>query len=70
MTNATSSTRTTIEHRFTVPNGGDMKDFSIAQHWAINKAKDLGKDVSYDDWARIDSDEEGFSIVVTETKDQ
>lgn len=69
MTNAKSSTRKTIEHYFTVPNGGDMKDFGIAQHWAIQKANDLGIDTSYDDWARIESDGEGFSIVVTERKE-
>lgn len=69
MTNAKSSTRTTIEHRFTVPDGGDMKDYFMAQHWALTKADDLGINTSYDDWARIESDEEGFSIVVTERKE-
>lgn len=61
MTQATSSTVTIMEHRFEVPDGGDMKDLGIAAAWARQKAEELGYD-----WARIATDEESMAIVVTE----
>ena len=66
MTRASTSTVTVKEHRFEVPNGGDMKDLGIAYTWAQNKAKDLNLDTSYDDWASISSDENGFAFVIIE----
>ena len=66
MTRATTSTVTVKEHRFEVPNGGDMKDLGMAYTWAQNKARELGLDISYDDWATISSDEDGFAFVITE----
>lgn len=68
MTQATTSTVTTTEHRFEVPDGGDMKDLGIAMAWAVQKARDLKIDTSYDDWARISVDGESMAIVVTERK--
>ena len=66
MTRATTSTVTVKEYRFEVPNGGDMKDLGMAYTWAQNKAKELDLDTSYDDWAMISSDEDGFAFVITE----
>lgn len=66
MTQATSSTVTITEHRFEVPDGGDMKDLGIAASWARQKAEELGYDTESDDWARIATDEESMAIVVTE----
>lgn len=66
MTRATTSTVTVKEHRFEVPNGGDMKDLGIAFSWAKDRAEELGLDTSYDDWAMISSNEDGFAFVITE----
>lgn len=66
MAQATSSTVTITEHRFEVPDGGDMKDLGIAAAWARQKAEELGYDLAADDWARIATDEESMAIVVTE----
>lgn len=66
MTRARSQVRTTVQHRFTVPNGGDASDLSIALHWANKKADELGIDRSYDDWYRVESDDEEMAIVITE----
>lgn len=66
MTQATTSTVTTTQHRFEVPKGGDMKDLGIAVAWARQKAESLGYDVNADDWAEIDTNEDEMAVVVTE----
>lgn len=70
MTNASRSTQTVTEHRFVVPCekpfGGDWKDFDIAQHWARQKAEELGIDISYDDWSRLHVEDDQLVIVITE----
>ncbi len=70
VTNATSSTVTTVEHRYTLPTHprGDMSDLGVAMTWARDKATELGIDTSYDDWAEIHADEESVTIVVKGTK--
>lgn len=55
----------TVEYRFTIPNGGDMKDLGVAITWAKSEAEKYGIDTSYDDWARIVSDDDGSHIVFT-----
>ena len=46
MTNASATTRTVVEHRFTVPAeepwGATWDDFSVAKAWAEKKAEELG----------------------------
>ena len=66
MTRATMSTVTVKEHRFEVPEDGDMKDLAVAMSWARNKAKELDINTDYDDWARISIGDESFAIVVVE----
>lgn len=68
MTNATFSTSLAITHRFTVPDGAAASDLTLALHWATSKAKELGIDTTYDDWFRIETNEECMSFVITETK--
>lgn len=66
MTRATTSTVIVKEHRFEVPDGGDMKDLGVAVSWAKQKAKELDIDTDYDDWARISVADESFAIVIVE----
>ena len=68
MTNATISTRTTVEHLFEVPTGSAYSDMDVATHWAKTKAKELGIDTSFDDWCTVESNEERTSLVITETR--
>ncbi len=68
MTQATHSQITIVEHLFTVPEKGDMKDLGIAISWARSKAEELGIDTSYDDWASFRLGDEDFSIVVKERR--
>ena len=55
----------TLEYRFTLPSGSDMKDLGMAITWAKTEAEKHGIDTSYDDWARIISDDDGAHIVFT-----
>jgi hypothetical protein len=69
MTNATRSTRLTVEHRFEVPDGGSMADLALARHWAEKEARQLGIDTSLDDWARVHVEDDQVVILVTEVRD-
>lgn len=69
MTRASSRVVTVKEHRFEVPEDGDMKDLGIALHWAKQKASDLGLDIEADDWARISLADDSFAIVIIERSD-
>lgn len=72
MTNATATTQTVIEHRFTVPAaepwGATWDDFSVAKHWAEQKAEELGINTTYADWSRIHVTDDAIVIVLTEKR--
>lgn len=72
MTQASTDTRVTVEHRYTLPYNPhfatDWHAFEIAKHWAEKKAASLGIDTSCADWSTIvvDEDEAVMAIVVSE----
>lgn len=70
MTNATRSTRLTVEHRFEVPDGASMADLAVARHWAEQEARQLDIDTSADDWARVHVEDDQLVILVTEVCDE
>lgn len=60
------TTVTTVERHFIVPNGSVVAEIGLAITWAKRYADDVaGCDTSCDDWARIETDDEGLHIVVT-----
>lgn len=72
MTNAHREIRSIVEHRFVVPCaepwGGTWDDFEVAQHWARQKADELGFTNNTADWSRIHVEDDQLVIVVTEEK--
>lgn len=68
MTNASMSTRTTIQHRFEVPSGSAFSDLDVAIHWARQKASDLGVNTNFDDWCTVTTEDDTLVLVITETK--
>lgn len=72
MTNASATTRTVVEHRFTVPApepwGATWDDFSVAKAWAENKAGELGISTNSADWSRIHVTNEAIVIVLVEKR--
>lgn len=72
MTNAVATTRTVVEHRFTVPAeepwGANWDDFSVAKAWAEQKAQELGISTNSADWSRIHVADEVIVIVLIERR--
>lgn len=56
---------TTVEHHFVIPSGTVVAEIGLAITWAKKCAEEAGRDTSYDDWAHIETDDEGLHIIVT-----
>lgn len=73
MTNARTTTRTVIEHRFEIPCeepwGGDWKDFGVALTWAKQKAAELDIDTTTDNWSTLHVEDDLLVIVLTEKRE-
>ncbi|QAU06582.1 hypothetical protein SEA_WILLIAMBOONE_76 [Gordonia phage WilliamBoone] len=70
MTRATKETEKITKHRFIVPCdygvGGDIGTLADAVNWAQQKAVELGRKTTTDDWARVFPEDDQIVIVVEE----